>query len=143
MNRSCVSIFGRVAGLALLLVLFLPIATHAQRRHRSRIVIYQNRPYVVYQRRPVYGYRYNTYTYSTPYYSRSYYSTPYYSRSYYSTPYYSTYSYDPYYASRYYGYGYSQPYYTDRYTYAEPGYRYYNVYRPRYRRSGISFRLSF
>lgn len=135
MKRSSVLFLGRLACLTLLLMLVLPVATYAQRRHRSRVVIYQPRSYVIYQQRPVY--RYRTYSYSSDYYP---YSSQYYSSSY-SQPYYSSsYSYNPSYVTRYYNYGYRQPYYVNRYTWAAPAYRsnYYDYgYRPRYRRSGF------
>jgi hypothetical protein len=127
MKRRRVSILGRAALLALFVLMTLPVTTFAQRRwgarpYRSRIVVSQPRPYVVYQRRPVYTYRYNTY--SQPYYSNQYYSDGY------SQPYYS---------NQYYSYGYTQPYVVNRYAYS-PGYQYgYNTYRPRYQRN--RFRL--
>src|ERR1044071_4400528 len=106
MKRGSVLFFRRVAGLTFLLMLVLPVAVYGQRRsHRSRIVIYQPQPYVVYQRRPVYRYR----TYSQSYYP---YANQYYG---YSQPYYSS-TYTPFYTNRYYNYGYSQPSYVNRYT---------------------------
>ena len=132
MKRRSVSNSGRAALIALFVLMILPVTTFAQRRwgarpFRSRIVVYQPRPYVVYQRRPVYTYRYNSY--SQPYYSNQYYS--------------SGYS-QPYYSNQYYSYGYTQPYVVNRYAYS-PGYRYgYNTYRPRYQhnrfRVGIRLR---
>ncbi len=123
MNSRSVSISGRAAIAALFVLMILPVTTFAQRRwgtrpYRSRIVIYQPRPYVIYQRRPAYTYRYNTY--SQPYYANQYYS----------------YGYSqPYYANQYYYNGYTQPYVVNRYAYS-PGYRYsYNTYRPRYQRN--------
>jgi hypothetical protein len=127
MKRRSVSILGRAALVALFGLTILPVTTFAQRRwgarpYRSRIVVSQPRPFVVYQRRPAYTYRYNTY--SQPYYSNQSYSYGY------SQPYYS---------NQYYSYGYTQPYVVNRYAYS-PGYRYgYNTYRPRYQRNG--FRL--
>jgi hypothetical protein len=127
MNRGSVSTLGRAALMALFVLMILPLTAFAQRRwtsrpHRSRIVIYQPRPYVVYQRRPAYTSRYNTY--SQPYYSTQYYS--------------SGYS-QPYYANQYYSYGYTRaytrPYVVNRYAYSQ-GYQYSNnTYRPRYHRS--------
>lgn len=131
MNSRNVSSLGRAALVALFVLMILPVTTFAQRRwgsrpHRSRIVIYQPRPYVVYQRRPAYTYRYNTY--SQPYYSNQYYSYGY-SQPYYSNQYYPS--------NQYYSYGYTQPYVVNRYAYS-PAYRYsYNTYRPRYHRSGF------
>jgi len=67
---------------ALLLMVCVPVTSFAQRRWvvtrspRSRIVVYQPRSNVIYQRRPSYTYR--TYTYGYP---QSYYST-YYSNGY-------------------------------------------------------------
>src|ERR1044072_755634 len=125
MNRRTVSTLGRVSVLAFFVLLILPVSTFAQRRwgarpQRSRIVIYQPRPYVIYQRRPAYTYRYNTY--SQPYYSNQYYSG-------YSQPYYS---------NQYYSSGYTRPYVVNRYAYSS-GYRYgYNTYRPRYQRNRVS-----
>ena len=126
MKRRGVSILGRAALLALFVLMILPVTTFAQRRwgarpYRSRIIINQPRPYVVYQRRPVYTYRYNTY--SQPYYSNQYYSDGY------SQPY----------SDQYYSYGYTRPNGVNRYAYS-PEYRYgYNTYRPRYQRN--RFRL--
>jgi hypothetical protein len=122
MKRRSVSILGRAALVALFVLMILPVTGFAQRRwgarpYRSRIVVYQPRPYVVYQRRPAYTYRYDTY--SQPYYSNQYYSDGY------SQPY----------SNQYYSYGYTQPYAVNRYAYS-PGYRYsYNTYRPRYQRN--------
>ena len=127
MKRRSVSNSGRAALVALFVLMILPVTTFAQRRwrartYRSRIVITQPQPYVVYQRRPVYTYRYNTY--SQPYYSNQYYSDGY------SQPYYS---------NQYYSYGYTQPYAVNQYAYS-PGYQYgYNTYQPRYQ--GNRFRL--
>jgi hypothetical protein len=125
MKRKSVSILGRTALVAFFALLILPVTTFAQRRwvvvrpHRNRVVVYQPRPYVNYQRQPVYSYGYTTY--SQPYYANQYYS--------------SGYS-QPYYTNQYYSYGYTQPYYVNRYAYADPYYRsnYYGSY-PRYRRS--------
>lgn len=126
MKRRSVSILGRAALIALFVLTILPVTSFAQRRwgarpYRSRIVVYQPRPYVVYQRRPAYTYRYNSY--SQPYYSNQTYSYGY-SQPYYSNQYYTD------------GYsGYSQPYVVNRYAYS-PGYRYsYNTYPPRYQRN--------
>jgi len=131
MKRRSVSTLGRIALLALFVMMFVPVTTFAQRRwvvarpQRSRIVIYQPRSSVIYQ--PAYRYRYNTY--SQPYYTTQY--------SYgYTQPYY--------YTNQYYSYPYAQPYVTNRYAYS-PVYRYnYNTYRPRYHgnrfRIGISLR---
>jgi hypothetical protein len=113
---------------------FLPLSVSGQRRwvtvrpHRSRIVVYQPRPYVVYQRRPNYSYRSYSYGYSQPYYTNRYYS--------------SGYS-QPYYTNQYYSYGYSQPYYTNRstYSYGNPTY-YYEGYRYRPQRRHNRFRVS-
>jgi hypothetical protein len=123
MNRTSVSTLGRAAFLALFVLMILPVTTFAQRRwvarpYRNRVVIYQPRPSLIYQRRPAYTYRYNTY--SQPYYSNQYYSYGY------SQPYYS---------NQDYSYGYSQPYLVNRYAYS-PAYRYsYDTYRPRYHRN--------
>ena len=129
MDRRFVSLFGRVALLALLGIILLPVTAFAQRTwvvrrpQRNRVVIYQPRPDVIYQRRPAYSYRYNTYRYSEPYYSSQYYS----------------YGYSqPYYANQSYSYRYYQPYTVNRYDYAwsNPSYRYrYDGYQPRYRRN--------
>lgn len=122
MKRRSVSILGRAALGTLFVLMIVPVTTFAQRRwgarpYRSRIVVTQPRPYLVYQRRPVYTYRYNTY--SQPYYSNQYYSDGY------SQPYYSN----------QYSYGYTRPYVVNRYAYS-PGYQYnYNTYRPRYQRN--------
>jgi hypothetical protein len=102
-RTKCISIGIRAAMLAIVMMMFLPVNSFAQRRRwverspRSRIVVYQPRPYVVYQRRPAYTYRYQTYSYQQPYYTNQYYS-----------------------------YRYSQPYFANRYTYswANPTYRY-------------------
>jgi hypothetical protein len=114
---------GRAALLALLVLMILPVSSFAQRRwgtrpYRSSIVVYQPRPRVVYQRRPVYTYRYNSYT--QPFYSNQYYSPGYA---------------QPYYSNEYYSYGYTQPYVVNPYGYATR-YRYgYNTFRPRYQRN--------
>lgn len=130
MNSRIVSLFGRVALLAFL-GMIVPVTAFAQRTwvvrrpQRNRVVIYQPRPYVVYQRRPVYTYRSNTYRYSEPYYSTRYYS--------------SAYS-QPYYGNQSYSYRYYQPYYANRYGYAwsnRPDRYRYDGYQPRYRRSGF------
>ncbi len=131
MNRRIVSLFGRIALLALLGMIVLPVTAFAQRAwvvrrpHRNRVVIYQPRPNVIYQRRPVYNYRYSNYRYSEPYYATQYYSYRYS---------------QPYYGNQYYSYPYSQPYFANRYAYARsyPSYRYrFDGYQPRYRRSGF------
>jgi hypothetical protein len=104
----------------LLFSVFLPLNVSGQRRwdtvrpHRSRIVVYQPRPYVVYQRRPNYSYRSYSYGYSQPYYT-----------------------------NRSYSYRYSQPYFANRYTYsyANPTY-YYEDYRYRPQRRHNRFRVS-
>ena len=91
----------RAAMLVIVMMMFLPINSFAQRRwvversSRSRIV-YQPRPYVVYQRRPYYTYRYQTYSYPQSYYADQY------------------------------SYRYSQPYFANRYAYswANPTYSY-------------------
>src|SRR5216683_6705396 len=94
-GTKCFSIGIRAAMLAIVMMMFLPINSFAQRRWvverspRGRIVVYQPRPYVVYQRRPYYTYRYQTYGYPPPYYT-----------------------------SRYYSYRYSQPYFANGYTYS-------------------------
>jgi hypothetical protein len=127
MKRRSVSNSGRAALFALFVLMILPVTTFAQRRwgarpYRSRIVITQPRPYVVYQRRPAYTYRYNTY--SQPYYSNQNYSYGY------SQPYYS---------NQYYSYGYTRPYVANQYVHS-PGYRYgYNTYQSPYQRN--RFRL--
>jgi hypothetical protein len=136
MNQTMFLIIKRGAMLALLVLILAPVSSFGQRRwvtvrpNRSRVVIYQPRPYVIYQRRPSYTYR--TYTYGYP---QSSYST-YYSNGYGYT--------EPYYSSPYYSYRYSQPYFANRYTYswANPTYRYYdNSYRPRYHRNGVQLRI--
>ena len=136
MDKATFSIMKRAAMLALLVFIFAPVSSFAQRRwvtvrpHRSRVVIYQPRPYVIYQRRPSYTYR--TYTYGYP---QSYNNT-YYSNGYGYT--------EPYYSSPYYSYRYSQPYFANRSTYSwsNPTYRYYeNSYRPRYRRNRVQVRI--
>ncbi|HMG72294.1 MAG TPA: hypothetical protein VK582_02245 [Pyrinomonadaceae bacterium] len=83
------------------------------------------RSYVIYQQRPYYNYRSNTYGYPQTYYGSQYYTNG---------------SSQPYYTNRYYSYRYSQPYFANRYTYswANPTYRYDAYrYRQRYRRSGL------
>src|SRR5258708_4581676 len=77
-KTRCFSIGIRLAMLVILMMMFLPTNSFAQRRWiverspRSRIVVYQPRPYVVYQRRPYYTYRYQSYGYSQPYYANQY-----------------------------------------------------------------------
>jgi len=121
---------------ALMLSAVFPVAALGQRRwvarpHRSRVVIYnyQPRPYVVYQRRPAYGYQSYNYGYPQTYYgNRSY--------RYSST--------QPDYTNQYYSYRYSQPYFANRYTYAwaNPTYRYDGYrYRQPYRRNGLRVRI--
>ena len=136
MNQRQVSILKQVGMLALFVLALAPASAFAQRRwvvvrpHRSRVVIYQPRQYVI--ERPRTTYRYRTSTYGYP---QSYYST-YYSNGYGYT--------EPYYASPYYGYRYTQPSYVNRYSYVTPGYRYYdNGYYRRHRRSGITLRFGF
>ncbi|GEM_PF-1669065 len=118
MNKLTSSIFRRAMMLALLAFMLAPATAFAQRRSdRSRVVIYQTQPYVIYQTRP----RYRTYTYRTYNYG--------YPQSYYSTYYSNGYGYtEPYYASPYYSYRYTQPDYTNRYNYSDayPTYRYYD-----------------
>jgi len=106
----------RAAMLVIVMMMFLPINSFAQRRWvverspRSRIMVYQPRPYVVYQRRPNYTYRYQTYSYSQPYYANQY------------------------------SYRYSQPYFANQYTYswANPTYRYNDgSYYQRHRRNRV------
>src|SRR5205807_4051114 len=88
MNQRQLSIMKRTMMLALFVLVLAPVSTFAQRRwvvvrpHRSRVVIYQPRPYVVYQR-PRYTYRTDTYgypqSYDSAYYSNGYgYTEPYY-----------------------------------------------------------------
>src|SRR5213080_3587790 len=127
MNKLNSSVMKRAAMLALIVLALAPASAFAQRRwHRSRVVIYQPRPYVVYQPRP-------RYTYQTYGYPQSSYST-YYSNGYGYT--------EPYYSSPFYSYRYTQPYFANRYTYswANPTYRYDYGDRPRHRRSGIVVR---
>ncbi|MDX6575876.1 MAG: hypothetical protein QOE96_1829 [Blastocatellia bacterium] len=115
---------------ALILSAIFPVAALGQRRwgnrqYRSRTVIYQPRPYIIYQRRPTYSYR--SYTNSYP-------------QSYYGSEQYTYGSSQPYYTDRYYSYRYSQPYFANRRTYswANPAYRYdESWYRQRHRRSGL------
>jgi hypothetical protein len=106
-----------VITLALLMTALLPVSSFAQRRwrsHRSRIVVYQPSPYVIYQRRPQYRYRYNTYAYRQPYYTYN--------------------------SNQRYVYTYRRPYYTNRYRYSYARPNYYNDYygyRARYRNRGL------
>ena len=102
---------------ALILTVMAPVVAFGQGlvivrpRTRSRIVVYQPRPYVIYQRQPSYNRSYD--------YSNSY----------------------PGYSSGYYSYRNTQPYFANPYTYsyANPTYRYYESgYRPRHRHSRIS-----
>src|SRR5260370_40836183 len=127
-RTKCISIGMRAVMLAIVRMMFLPINSFAQRRWvverspRSRIVVYQPRPHVVYQRRP---YRYQTYSYPSSYYSTGY-DTYGYPSSYYSTGYDS--------------YRYSQPYFAngDTYSWANPTYRYDAYgYRPRHRHNQV------
>jgi len=108
---------------ALVLTVLLPLTSFAQRRwvvvrpHRSRVVVYQPQPYVVYQRPYYRTYTYGSYGYSQPYYE-----------------------------NRYYSYGYSQPYFANQYTYswANPTYSYDEYgyrYRRHHHRSGIRILL--
>jgi hypothetical protein len=131
---------------ALVLSAIFPVAALGQRRwegrsHRSRIVIYNERPrpYVIYQRRPNYGYRSYTYGYPQTYYGNQYYTSGY-PQPYYGNQYYTYGSSQPDYTTQYYSYRYSQPYFANRYTYAwaNPTYRYDGYrYRQRDRRSRI------
>ena len=130
-GTKCFSIGIRAAMLAILMMMFLPINSFAQRRWvvvrspRSRIVVYQPRSDVVYQRRPYYTYRYETYSYPSRYYTTGYDS--------YSYP-------SPYYSTGNYSYRYSQPYFANRYTYswANPTYRYNDgSYYQRHRRNRV------
>jgi hypothetical protein len=121
--------------LALALSAMLPAAAVGQRRwgagrqNRARIVVHNyQQPYVIYQRRPVYGYR----SYSNGY-PQTYYGSQY---AYRAT--------QPYYTDQYYSYRYSQPYFANRYTYAwaNPTYRYNGYrYRQSYRRNGLRLRI--
>jgi hypothetical protein len=122
MKRNFLSkLFGVAIG-ALILSAIFPIAAFGQgrwcaerSRRSSRLIVYQPRSYVAYQRRP---YR------SSIYANRGYYTSGY------------TYGYNyPYYSNRGYSYRYSQPYFAKRYTYswANPTY----VYRARRRSSGL------
>src|SRR5207302_7900012 len=105
---------------ALILTVMAPVAfgqslVVVRPRARSRIVVYQPRPYVIYQRRPSY---YQSYDYGYPGYSSQYYSYRY-TQPYFANPY--------------------------TYSYANPTYRYYEYgYRPRHRhdrfRSGVWWR---
>jgi hypothetical protein len=116
--------FGAIVCAIILSVIF-PIAAFGQGRscstrlRRSRLIVYQPRSYLVYQRSP----------YRNPvYYNRRYYASGY------------TYGYSqPYYGDRYYSYRYSQPYFANRYTYswANPTY----VYRTRRQQNGLRIRL--
>jgi len=114
MQRKNFSLVTRALLVAVFLLTLLPVSVFAQRRfvavrtRRSRVVVYQPRPYVIYQR---------------PYYANQYYS---YQQPYYGTRYYSSGYSQPYYANRY---AYSSTYPTYRYGYRE--------YRPRYRRSRV------
>lgn len=115
MQRKRFSMATRALLVALFLLMLLPVTAFAQRRwvvvrpRRSRVVVYQPRPYVIYQR---------------PYYASGYYSYP---QPYYNTSYYSSYGYSqPSYVNRY------------AYSPAYPAYSYgYQEYRPRYRRSRV------
>jgi len=124
---NCLSKISYAMVCSLAVSLMLSITAVGQRRWvavrpqtRSRIVVYQPRPYVVYQPRPSYTYRTYMYSYPQPYYSNQYYS--------YSYP-------QPYYTNQY-SYRYSQPYFANPYTYswANPTYSYDGYrYRPRHR----------
>ena len=90
---------------ALVLTVMAPVVAFGQGlvvvrpRTRSRIMVYQPRPYVIYQRRPSY---YRSYDYSYPGYSSQYYSYRY-TQPYFANPY--TYSYaNPTYRYNEYGY---------------------------------------
>src|SRR5258708_33375469 len=116
-RQICISNGMRAAMLLIVVMMFLPVNSFAQRRWvverspRSRIVVYQPRPYLVYQRWPYYTYRYRTYSYPQSYYTNGYYS-----------------------------YRYSQPYFANQYTYswANPTYRYDMYgYRPRHQRNRV------
>src|SRR5258707_865432 len=82
-RTKCISIGMRAVMLAIVMMMFLPVNSFAQRRWmverspRSRIVVYQPRSYVVYQRRPYYTYRYETYSYPQPYYTKPYFTNSY------------------------------------------------------------------
>src|SRR6266705_4872337 len=108
---------------ALVLTVLLPLTSYAQRRSvvvrppRSRVVVYQPQPYVVYQRPYYRTYTYGSYGYSQPYYE-----------------------------TRYYSYRYSQPYFANQYTYswANPTYSYDEYgyrYRRHHHRSGVRILL--
>lgn len=114
MQRKGFSLVTRALLVAVFLLTLLPVSVFAQRRwvverpRHSRVVVYQPRPYVIYQR-PYYASRY--YSYQQPYYNTGYYSYGY------SQPdYMNRYAYSPVY--RTYSYGYRE-------------------YRPRYRRSRV------
>lgn len=133
MKKAQLSVASRVLATAAFVMLVWPATTFAQRRwvtvrpHRSRVIVYQPRSYVVYQRRPSYSYR----TYSA------------YPQGYYNGYYPGAYS-QPYYSRRYYSNQYSQPYFANRYSYswANPTYRYYgDRYYRRQRRSGLNIRI--
>lgn len=134
MNKLQISILKHLGMLALFVLALAPASAFAQRRwvvvrpHRSRVVIYQPRQYVI--ERPRTTYRYRTSTYGYP---QSYYNT-YYSNGYGYT--------EPYYASPFYAYRYTQPYFANGYTYswANPTYRYDYGDRPRHRRSRLVVR---
>ena len=134
MNKLNSSVMKRAAILALIVLALTPVSAFAQRRwHRSRVIIYQPQPSVIYQTQP----RYRSYVYRTDTYG--------YPQSSYSTYYSNGYGYtEPYYSSPYYSYRYSQPYFANRYTYswANPTYRYYEngAYR-RQRHNGIRIRI--
>src|SRR5438132_12091902 len=104
MQRKNFSFVSRTLFVVLFVMMLLPVTAFAQRRwvvvrpRRSRVVVYQPRPYVIYQR-PYYSRGYYTNSYPQPYYTSGYYS-------YDSQPYTNQYS-----------YRYSQPYFANRYTY--------------------------
>ena len=133
MNKRILSSARRASLLGILLVTLLAVDAFGQRRwvvvrpRRNRVVIYQPRPYLIYQR-PRYMYRTHTYGYPQSYYN-----------TYYSNGYGYT---EPYYSSPFYSYRYSQPYFANRYTYswANPTYRYEYGYRPRHRHSRVVLR---
>src|SRR5438132_10267971 len=103
--------YAMVCSLAVSLMLSITAVGHrrwvvVRPQTRSRIVVYQPRPYVVYQPRSSYTYRTYMYSYPQPYYTNQY------------------------------SYRYSQPYFANPYTYswANPTYSYDGYrYRPRHR----------
>ena len=123
-NRFSISKWGLIVAVV---VMTLPVTTFAQGRwivvrpRRQRVVVYQPRPTVIYQR-----------SYTNPYYTYNY-TQPYYGTSY------NTYGYSqPYYGTTYYSYRYSQPYIANRYVYSNSTYSSrYREYRPRYQRNRV------